>query len=271
MRALRDIGVLILKNGEVRLAQDYLLEDQSLEDEREDYRQIITTGLMSSVDLVAGWGGESDAQLPGSTDLARSLAWWVLQPPDLIAYWPRRSMPKLIADTGFDVEGAKLHQLMEPKVDGQVIHNYERWQSFVRWSTYVGFATPAVPPMRAKAKARYVFVDPTRAIHRAIRRMASGPRIFEDFYTDLLGFLPILPGGPVALSIESHFAPQVTPQSRQLPPAVSAALLQLESLHVLELQREPDPKNPWSLRILSDGSEAGTSQERLVSDVTITL
>jgi len=138
------------------------------------------------------------------------------------------------------------------------IVNAERWQPFVRWSTYLGFATPF-----SVRGSIMVVPDPAIAIRDVLRRTSErSPVTIESFVGWLASELPVLDQGAYRLEVLSRANRDPDPAG-QISPALSHALLRLHDAHLIELESKADAP---SLRLVAgSGSFVDYSHVRIGS------
>jgi len=165
-----------------------------------------------------GTSGDAVTQV-GSMDLARGLAWFMQQ--DLFRMSGRWDPPLGVNQLQVDQLGRTL-----------VFTNDTRWNSFVRWSLYLGCALP----LYASAQVR-LFPDPTRLIRNYVRALPVGSSSVESFIDALSARFPFLDRGTLFEAVAAKVSSVRNP--KELSYALSLALLRLEREKCIGL-RDPD-------------------------------
>lgn len=164
------VGALTEEDGKVALRRDgtggpLAMRDAVLE-------AVMTTAR--SVDLWSRADGDGTPSLTGAQDLARALAWLMLQ-PNLGAAW------------SFD--GPTSLDNSQSTIDFPIVRSSTVWPFFVRWANYLGFATCL--------SANTVIPDPTRAVIPVLREhLKERPnQSLEVLVHAIAEELPVLDGG----------------------------------------------------------------------------
>jgi hypothetical protein len=120
--------------------------------------------------------------------------------------------------------------------------NGARWQSFRRWSCYLGLARPA--------GASGLIPDASTALARRLSALAPGDYDVRDFVAKCAAAVPILDGGALQFGYDA----QVEGEHAFLSGGLSISLLQLEADGLLTLPPPRSDTGGRTLRLRPDGS-----------------
>lgn len=179
-----------------------------------------------------------DSEGSRAVDCTRALAWSLVQDPYTFPSTYRSG--ELLQNT----QGVK----------PSVFVNDVRWHGFVEWALFVGTAW---------ATSRTLVPSPAFAIRSVLdeifQKNAELSQI--EFFRKLAALLPILDGGTYRMAVEAQIARQWRqPQSNEISPSLSAALLTLEHEGTLRLEARSDAR---MRKLLGPGG----SESRSVSHV----
>jgi len=124
-------------------------------------------------------------------------------------------------------------QLLEGRyANRDLVGNATRWNSFRRWSLYLGFS-------RQTAQSA-VIADPTEAVSDELVDIddGSGEIALVDLRSSLAERLPVLDGGSYREDVLRHIGAQETPED--FSPSLSLALLRAERAGLLSLVHRAD-------------------------------
>jgi len=133
----------------------------------------------------------------GPRDLVRALAWYLSQ--DLYSVpsrWESTSSPHI---------AKSIQQLQTSQIGGKekwIISNDTRWQSFMRWATYLGFAWH-----HTIGSGEAVVPDPTIAVADVLAQLQQPKSVrwtLPDLMRRLSTELPVLDGGLFRREVEGH-------------------------------------------------------------------
>jgi hypothetical protein len=164
------------------------------------------------------------AEKCGQGRIPAALAWFLLQDPTQPLTWGRNYQANIEVDCGPDVNSFDLT-------------NAARFQQFVYWARYLGFA------WRLELQGvNVVFPDPTAALTRHLPTIAGkkGRMPIQDVINKLAQLLPVLEGGTARLAVESYLSQEKRRPAEQLSRSTSMALECLELLGRLVLERLAD-------------------------------
>jgi hypothetical protein len=126
--------------------------------------------------------------------------------------------------------------------DGWPVTNGVRWQSFRRWSSYLGLARPV--------GAAGLIPDASTALARRLPALAPGDYDVREFVARCAAAVPILDGG----ALQSGYDPQAEGEHAFLSGGLSVSLLQLEADGLLTLEKPRSDTGGRTLRLRPDGS-----------------
>jgi hypothetical protein len=162
----------------------------------------------------------------GTAAFCSAIAWLLAQDPlRPIERWNRERHG----------EGAERLQQQNLTYADRLVFNETQWRSFASWACFLGFAER----VRVRSKPyllELVVPDPTSAIQAALPLIAGASA--RQFLLTLASFLPVLDHGKIRLAVESRW--QGDPPPSPVSPALSVALLRLESLGAITLKNVPD-------------------------------
>jgi len=164
------------------------------------------------------------AEKCGQGRIPGALAWFLLQDPTQPLTWGRNYQVNIETDCGPDINSFDLT-------------NAARFQQFVYWARYLGFA------WRLELQGvNVVFPDPTAALTRHLPVVAGrkGRMPIQDVINELAQLLPVLEGGTARLAVESYLPQEKRRPAEQLSRSTSMALECLELLGRLVLERLAD-------------------------------
>jgi hypothetical protein len=114
------------------------------------------------------------------------------------------------------------------------VQNENRWNGFVRWSTFLGLAVKM---------PRGLLLNPAFAVCQAVREFVLVGECLElkQFLERLVVRFPVLPGGAMSDAIASEIkVPWRTFAPHEVAPTVTLALLQLHEEGKLALSKQSD-------------------------------
>lgn len=207
LRELRGVGVVVEEGESLRV-----YEPANATRPSDVMRQTVLAAVMSHADDAELWTervadeeGER-LRLTGARDLLRALAWLLVLPS---------------TDCAWAFQGTRsIQQEQEDRLPFQLIRNPERWPPFVRWSTYLGFASSYA--------ANTLVPDPTTAIVGELERLLRGRGVqpLEAVVEQLAVTFPVLDNGEVQRVLRTHYD---VVWDADLSPALSLALLRLHA------------------------------------------
>ena len=200
------IGALLDDGGRLGLPLDETGNSLSMRDAV--LRAVMETAC--SADL---WSRDEDGGVPsltGAKDLARALAWLMLQ-PNLGAAW------------SFD--GPASVDASQAAIGFPIVRSGTVWPFFVRWANYLGFATCL--------SANSVIPDPTRAVAPVLRAhlKARPDQPLEALINAVADDLPVLDGGVAQRGLREMLDLN---WDADVSPAMTLALARLRSRGMLE-------------------------------------
>lgn len=237
IRALADISFLDFSDGLIQLTDGESTGDRTTD--RARYTESLASCVMASAQEYLGeWGKEA----PGSTDLTRSLGFFLFQDPLKPCFYPGARIHEAIRANSTDLEAQRLEKIGSGDEDGQVLHNEERWYPFIRWATFLGFASVTTPSRLGRSsRATLLTVDPTPAVERAIERIPSDSYAVGDFLDQLSRTLPVLaPYGSLYKDLVTNWKGDLPVVGDDVPPSLTHALLMCENKGLVELGRGSD-------------------------------
>lgn len=164
------IGALLDNEGRLALSRDDTGSPLPM-------RDAVLRGVMENARSDDLWTRGEDGGTPsltGAQDLARALAWLMLQ-PNLGPAW------------SFD--GPASLDSSQATIDFPIVRGGTVWPFFVRWANYLGFAT--------SLSSNTVIPDPTRAVTPVLRAhlQARPDQSLEALINAIAEDLPVLDGG----------------------------------------------------------------------------
>ena len=157
-----------------------------------------------------------------------ALAWLLIQSPYDPLEWGQNYREQVISDCGQSTESFELT-------------NLARWQQFVYWARYLGFA------WRLQAGANAVIPDPTAAIarHLPATSAAHGLSSISGVMSEIADLLPVLEGGTARGEVEPRLPTHRQRPEGHLSQSTSFALERLERRGQVRLERlaDADPVN----------------------------
>ena len=166
----------------------------------------------------------AEAENHGQKTLPEALAWFLCQDPATPLSFGYNYKELVDQDCG-------------PEIDSFELTNRDRFNQFVYWARFLGFA------WRLNIERRNVVVpDPTRAIAKTLgqweERTNSLP--IGEFLSRLAVDLPVLEGGTARASVESRMAPDRRRPDGHISRSTSFALQRLERSGQIAMQRLAD-------------------------------
>lgn len=185
----------------------------------------------------------------GARDLLRALTWFVMQDP----IGPALAWTATPKEHSVEERQGALPKRLRP------FENQTRWQSFMRWTTYLGFAR-----RRRVGRVWGLLPDLYPVFIDLLPAMPQGSRPLTEFLADLAREVPIISGGTVHAAFVGEL------RNHRRPPvehAVGQAVLRLEEAGVISLTTVPDYSiaNPDAVVSLLEG----TPEERRVTHVQV--
>ena len=173
---------------------------------------------------------EDDSADGSASDLTRGAAWLLAQNLDvrLTTYRQAESL------AGKQLGNAQL-----------VLQNDTRWKPLVDWMLFLGLGLkgPDETPRVNEENPSVLIIDPTEAISDLLPEIFSDDSELPqgDFLHGLGKLLPVLDGGAYRQEIEKRMTAQWScPAKGRLSPALSRALLRMESVRKLKLLEKSD-------------------------------
>ena len=166
----------------------------------------------------------AEAENHGQKTLPEAMAWFLCQDPATPLSFGYNYKELVDQDCG-------------PEIDSFELTNRDRFNQFVYWARFLGFA------WRLNIERRNVVVpDPTRAIAKTLgqweERTNSLP--IGEFLSRLAVDLPVLEGGTARASVESRMAPDRRRPDGHISRSTSFALQRLERSGQIDMQRLDD-------------------------------
>lgn len=163
-------------------------------------------------------GSTDDSEGSRAVDCTRALAWSLVQDP------------YTFPNTHRNGELLQNAQGVQPSV----FVNDVRWHGFVEWAVFVGTAWTT---------SRTLVPSPAFAVRSVLGEIfqENAEVSQSDFFRRLAMLLPILDGGTYRTAVEAQIArPWRQPQTNEVSPSLSAALLTLEHEGTLRLEARSD-------------------------------
>jgi hypothetical protein len=176
-------------------------------------REAVLRGVMETARSADLWSRGEDGGVPsltGAQDLARALAWLMLQ-PNLGAAW------------SFD--GPASIDTSQAAIGFPIVRSATVWPFFVRWANYLGFATCL--------SANSIIPDPTRAVAPVLRAhlKVRPDQPLEALMNAVANDLPVLDGGVAQRGLREMLDLN---WDANVSPAMTLALTRLRSRGMLE-------------------------------------
>lgn len=212
LRELRGVGVVVEDGESLRVCKKATTERPG-----DVMRQTVLAAVMSHADDAELWTERIDddegerLRLTGARDLLRALAWLLVLPS---------------TDRAWAFEGEmSIQQEQEDRLPFQLIRNIERWRPFVRWSTYLGFASSYTE--------NALVPDPTTAVAAVLERhlRGRGSQPLGAVVEHLGAMFPVLDNGHVQRVLRTHYE---VVWDADVSPALSLALLRLHAREWIE-------------------------------------
>lgn len=155
----------------------------------------------------------------------QALSWFLMQSPEKPLQWDRNYREQVLADCGHSTGPLELT-------------NVARWQQFVYWARYLGFAWR----LQVADGANVVIPDPTIAIVRHVPAVLAGKTRCSlwNFMSEIAKVLPVLEGGDARSDVESKLPAEKRRPREHLSRSTSFALERLEQSGRVRLERLAD-------------------------------
>ena len=191
----------------------------------------------------------AEAENHGQKTLPEALAWFLCQDPATPLSFGYNYKELVDQDCGSEIDSFELT-------------NRDRFNQFVYWARFLGFA------WRLNIERRNVVVpDPTRAIAKTLSQWEERTNSLPigEFLSRLAVDLPVLEGGTARASVESRMAPDRRRPDGHISRSTSFALQRLERSGQIDMQRLDDAhamnlELGSELRPVSHVRVAGTSR-----------
>lgn len=161
-----------------------------------------------------------------SADFTRAVSWMLAQ-----------DIHEFVPTSYSQVEPRVLEQAKS--ADIVIFQNDTRWSGFVSWATFLGFGRID----SGKASGGYIS-DPTPALIDVVEKVLPSKKevSINDFTGDLADILPVLDGGTYRQETEGKLRPEKwkSPGTNVVSTSLSRALLRLESLGIIRLEKKSD-------------------------------
>lgn len=216
-----DIGVLERSDHGLRIAQG---TPGNVGSSQAHFRVLMRKQILAKERNGDLWAaGPHGPSQQGGRDFVRAIAWFL-------------SLNTYELSGRYDGKGMAVETL-GIKEFGEVtpIVNAERWQNFVRWSVYLGFAAP----FNIK-RTQLILPDPTQAIRDLLPGAPGRSETpIESFVTWLAEQIPVLDGGTYRREVLARAKREPEPPG-QLSASLSHALLRLHEAGQIKLSSKSD-------------------------------
>ena len=214
--ALKDMGILKEEEGLISLSPEtvtFLLESRLT---RSKYRRLLQHFVFASADVDPWRLNADDTLTSGTKDINRALSWSLAQDVRSTLSWKGTEAGSTSAEL--------LQKEQLPSVPSlQPFANDFRWSTFVRWSTALGMAQPALV-------GTGIHPDATVAIRDVVLEMSPGRTSIDNFLAGISGRLPALRGGVLQMSFLELSTVDPDPETARghLDSTLAQAVLALE-------------------------------------------
>ncbi len=213
-----NLEVLERSGGKIRLSEGVFLPDVNLTGIDPVMSRVFRHAVLehSSDDSGGPFGGEAG-------DLARAVAWFLAQDP-----WS--GVGRWSSGGGETVETL---QNRIPEKERKLFNTQLRWQSFRRWSTFIGLARSD----RTTGETLLI-PDPTAAIRNELPTVFGADSMLEigEFMVRVAAVCPVLDGGALRQAVTEEYEELVQNRGQDsVSHSMALALDRLETLGVISL------------------------------------
>lgn len=162
---------------------------------------------------------------------------------------------------GDSVSSVNAAEAVNSHLPGRGLNESNELSTFLAYGDFLGFLEPF---------GKGYLVDPTRAIEPYLERIFEGERALAvRIFVERLGeCLPLLDGGRYRRLLEPYMADWQSDASHEISAALSHALVRLESLFRLRLEKSSDDSSSMRL-LLPNGVQRSVSEIQYRNEVVV--